>query len=144
MKGQNATHSLFQRFAVRTAVIVGSWQDFRVALIGLALWALLGPLFNYSDTWQLWVNTATTIVTFLMVFLIQYTQNRDARAMHLKLDELLRAMQGARTEMANLKDLSDEELHNLELAFERLARIAAQSRLAPGPIAPPVSPRPPR
>lgn len=148
MKDQNTRrnegHSRFQHFAVRTADVVGSWQAFRFALLGLLLWAALGPAFNYSDTWQLWINTATTIVTFLMVFLIQYTQNRDARAMHLKLDELLRAMQGAHTEMANLKDLSDEELRKLELAFERLARIAAHSRLGPAPAAPPVPPSAPK
>lgn len=125
------SHSRFRHFAVRTADIVGSWRAFHFALVLLVTWAVLGPLFGYSDTWQLWINTITTIVTFLMVFLIQYTQNRDAQAMHLKLDELLRAVSGAHIELANLKDLSDEELKRLELAFERLARIAATSRGLP-------------
>jgi low affinity Fe/Cu permease len=125
--------SHFQQFAIRTADIVGSSLAFHVAVAVLFVWAVSGPMFHFSDTWQLWINTGTTIVTFLMVFLIQYTQNRDAKAMHLKLDELLRAVHGARTEMVNLKDLSDEELRKLEGAFDRLARFAARSRIAQGP-----------
>jgi low affinity Fe/Cu permease len=119
---------VFSKFAIGVADKVGSSGAFFLALAVIAVWAITGPLFHYSDTWQLWINTGTTIVTFLMVFLIQYTQNRDARAMHLKLDELLRSVHGARTEMANLKDLSDEDLRRLEMAFERLARFAARSR----------------
>jgi low affinity Fe/Cu permease len=118
---------------MRTADIVGSSAAFHVAVVVLLIWAISGPMFHFSDTWQLWINTGTTIVTFLMVFLIQYTQNRDAKAMHLKLDELLRAVHGARTEMVNLKDLSDDELRKLEGAFDRLARFAARSRIAHGP-----------
>ncbi|MGH8177733.1 MAG: low affinity iron permease family protein [Steroidobacter sp.] len=121
----------FQHFAIRAADRVGSAGAFLIAVLVVILWAVTGSLFSYSDTWQLWINTGTTIVTFLMVFLIQYTQNRDARAMHLKLDELLRAMQGARTEMVNLKDLSDDELQKLEHAFDRLARFATRARGAP-------------
>ena len=120
--------SHFGNFAVHTAKAVGSARAFFAALAALIVWALSGRYFNYSDTWQLWVNTGTTIVTFLMVFLIQYTQNRDARAMHLKLDELLRAVKGARNEMIDLKDMSDEDLAKLERAFERLARLAGHSR----------------
>src|SRR5690606_32677818 len=101
---------------------------FLLAATAILAWGVSGPLFGYSDTWQLWINTGTTIVTFLMVFLIQYTQNRDAKSMHLKLDELLRAVRGAHMEMANLKDVSDEELQKLEQAFDRLARFAAHSR----------------
>jgi low affinity Fe/Cu permease len=127
----------FQHFAIRAADRVGSAGAFMLAAAVVLLWAITGHLFRYSDTWQLWINTGTTIVTFLMVFLIQYTQNRDARAMHLKLDELLRAVQGARTEMVNLKDLSDEELQKLELAFERLARFALRARSARGSEAEP-------
>jgi low affinity Fe/Cu permease len=123
----NGTASHYQHFAIRTADLVGSAGAFALAVLSLMVWAVTGHLFGYSDTWQLWINTGTTIVTFLMVFLIQYTQNRDAKAMHLKLDELLRALHGARTEMVDLKDLSDEELRKLEQAFERLARIAARS-----------------
>jgi low affinity Fe/Cu permease len=120
----------FRRFALHTARWLGSSGAFFTALLVIVAWGLTGPLFRYSDTWQLWINTATTVVTFLMVFVIQYTQNREARAMDLKLDELLRAVKGARVEMANLKDLSDEELQKLEQAFDRLARVASHSRHA--------------
>jgi low affinity Fe/Cu permease len=88
----------------------------------IVLWGLSGPLFRFSDTWQLVVNTATTVVTFLMVFLIQNSQNRHARAIHLKLDELLRAVRGARTAMVALENASDEELAALQVEFERLHR----------------------
>lgn len=118
----------FRKFAVRTSDIVGSSAAFTAAILIILAWAVSGPIFNYSDAWQLYINTGTTIVTFLMVFLIQYTQNRDAKAMHLKLDELLRAVHGARTEMVNLKDLSDEDLLKLEKAFDRLARFAARNK----------------
>ena len=122
----NPNHSnLFQHFATSTSNLVGSPTLFALAVLIVAVWAVSGHLFRYSDTWQLWINTGTTIVTFLMVFLIQYTQNRDARALHLKIDELLRAMKGARVEMADLNELSDEELEHLERAFSRLAKFAA-------------------
>jgi low affinity Fe/Cu permease len=123
---------MFRQFATHAGDLVGSAGAFLTALLVVVAWAVSGPLFHYSDTWQLWINTGTTIVTFMMVFLIQYTQNRDTRSMHLKLDELLRAMEGARTEMVNLKDLSDEELTRLEQAFSRLARFARRPRMAAG------------
>ena len=123
----------FRKFAVRTSDIVGSSTAFTAAILIIIVWAASGPLFHYSNAWQLYINTGTTIVTFLMVFLIQYTQNRDAKAMHLKLDELLRAVHGAHTEMVNLKDLSDEELSKLEKAFERLARFAARDKTSEDP-----------
>src|SRR4051794_4190541 len=85
--------------------VVGSPAAFIVALLTIIGWGVTGPLFHYSDTWQLVINTATTIITFLMVFLIQNTQNRDTKAVHLKLDELLRAVKGARTSLVNLEDL---------------------------------------
>jgi low affinity Fe/Cu permease len=129
VKEKNVLHAAFQHFAVRSASVVGSWGAFMIAVAVILVWAVTGRLFNYSDTWQLWINTGTTIVTFLMVFLIQYTQNRDAKAMHLKLDELLRAVKGAHTELINLKNLSDEELENLEKAFDRLARNAGHARM---------------
>lgn len=129
MSAPNPLHSAFQRFAVRSAELVGSWPAFMVAFAVILVWAATGHLFHYSDTWQLWINTGTTIVTFLMVFLIQYTQNRDAKAMHLKLDELLRSIKGARTEMINLKNLSDDELEKLEKAFDRLARYSRHARM---------------
>jgi low affinity Fe/Cu permease len=124
MKTHNGVPPAFQNFAIHTSKVVGSSRAFLVAVIVIGAWAASGRFFHYSDTWQLWINTGTTIVTFLMVFLIQYTQNRDARAMHLKLDELLRAVKGARTEMADLGSVSDEDLGKLEHAFERLAHVA--------------------
>jgi low affinity Fe/Cu permease len=90
------------------------------------MWGLTGPMFHFSDTWQLIINTGTTIVTFLMVFLIQNTQNRDAKAMHLKLDELIRAVEGARNRLVDLEKLSDEELKQLEEQFTRVRNKAAQ------------------
>jgi len=93
-----------------------------LALLCIAAWAVTGPMFHYSDTWQLVINTATTIVTFLMVFLIQNTQNRDTRAIQLKLDELLRGVHGARTGLVNLEELSDEDLDQLQREFEKLRK----------------------
>ena len=110
----------FRRFATRTSDAVGSPAAFVTGLALIVLWALTGPLFRYSDSWQLVVNTATTIITFLMVFLIQSTQNRDAKAIHLKLDELLRGVQGARTAMVALENSTDEELAEFQEEFDRL------------------------
>jgi low affinity Fe/Cu permease len=112
----------FRLFATRVAEWVGTPLAFALGLAAIALWAVTGGVFHYSDTWQLVINTGTTIVTFLMVFLIQNTQNRDARAIHLKLDELLRAMKGARTAMVALEMCTDEELAELQEEFERLHR----------------------
>jgi low affinity Fe/Cu permease len=94
------------------------------ALLVILVWALTGPTFHYSDTWQLIINTGTTIVTFLMVFLIQNTQNRDAKAVHLKLDELIRALEPARNKLVDLEKLSDDELKKLEGEFEKLRKKA--------------------
>jgi low affinity Fe/Cu permease len=110
----------FRRIAHGTSNAVGTPAAFLTASTIIVLWAGTGPLFHFSDTWQLVINTGTTIVTFLMVFLIQNAQNRDARAIHLKLDELLRAVEGARTGMVNLEALSDEELVRLQGEFEKL------------------------
>ena len=96
-------------------------------------WAVTGPLFDYSDTWQLVINTGTTIVTFLMVFLIQATQNRDSQALHVKLDELIRAVKGARNSMLNLDDLSDEELERVHEHFVQLAAQAKRPLVKPQP-----------
>jgi low affinity Fe/Cu permease len=112
----------FRVFASRTAEWVGTPGAFALGVATIVLWVVTSPLFGYSDTWQLVVNTATTIVTFLMVFLIQATQNRDARAIHLKLDELIRGVKGARTAMVALENSTDEELAELQAEFERLHR----------------------
>jgi len=111
---------LFRKFAQTTSQAVGSSWSFILAVLIIIVWAITGPMFHYSDTWQLVINTGTTIITFLMVFLIQNTQNRDAKAIHLKLDELLKGVKGARTGLVNLEQLSDKELENLQKEFERL------------------------
>lgn len=113
-------NDLFRRFSSWASVVVGSSWAFIVAAAVIVVWAITGPMFRYSDTWQLVINTGTTIVTFLMVFLIQNTQNRDAQAMHLKLDELIRAVNGARNTMVDLEHCSDEELRKLQEAFQRI------------------------
>ena len=110
----------FRKFASRTAEIVGSPWAFLIALLLTVGWALSGPLFGFSDTWQLVINTASTISTGLIVFLIQNTQNRDAKAIHLKLDELIRSAKGARNTLVDLEDLSDDDLKKLQQEFARL------------------------
>jgi low affinity Fe/Cu permease len=110
----------FQVFATRSSSWVGSKWAFGLAVATIVLWAATGPYFHYSDTWQLVVNTATTVVTFLIVFLIQNTQNRDARAIHLKLDEIIRAIRPASNQMINIETLSDEKLQALSDRFEKI------------------------
>jgi low affinity Fe/Cu permease len=107
-----------------TARAAGSSWAFGLALGIILVWGLTGPLFHYSDTWQLVINTGTTIITFLMVFLIQSTQNRDSEAMHLKLDELLRAQGGAHNAVLDIEEMSEEELDALKRAYAVLARQA--------------------
>src|ERR1041385_6837885 len=122
-RGRNGTiRERFRHLSAATATAVGSPWAVTWAAVTIIAWAITGPIFHYSDTWQLVVNTATTIVTFLMVFLIQSTQNRDARAIHLKLDELIRGVHGARTAMVALENATDEELADLQAEFERLHR----------------------
>src|SRR5262245_807131 len=116
----------FHRFANWSSHVVGSAWAFVVALLVVLVWFVTGPIFGFSDTWQLVINTGTTIVTFLMVFLIQNTQNRDARALHLKLDELLRALKEARTALVDLEDLSEEELNDLEKEFQSVRQRAGR------------------
>ena len=125
-------HNAFRRFAQAVSARAGSAWAFAAALALVVAWLVSGPLFGYSDHWQLIINTGTTIVTFLMVFLIQNAQNRDAKAFHLKLDELIRGVQGARTRLVNLEQCSDEELEHLQREFERL-RLRLQSREEPEP-----------
>lgn len=116
----------FRQFARKASEVLGSAWAFIGALVIIGVWGLTGPMFHFSDTWQLIINTGTTIVTFLMVFLIQNTQNRDAKAMHLKLDELIRAVKGARNRLVDLEKLSDEELKQLEEQFTRLRNKASE------------------
>ena len=126
----------FHRFSVRCSVLVGAPGTFLLAVLVVAAWLSSGPLFGYSDTWQLVINTATTIVTFLMVFLIQNTQNRDAKALHLKLDELIRANRRARNGLIDLESMTESELRKLETEFQALR--AARGKNA---VSRPVSPR---
>src|ERR1700727_218649 len=114
------TNDWFGRFAASASGWLGSKWAFAAAGMVIAIWAITGPLFRYSDTWQLVINTGTTIVTFLMVFLIQNTQNRDARAINLNLDELIRAIDKARNHMINIENLSDMELDLLHAQYEKL------------------------
>ena len=117
----------FHSFARRSSIVLGSAWAFAAALLIIIVWALTGPTFHFSDTWQLIINTGTTIVTFLMVFLIQNTQNRDAKAVHLKLDEIIRALAGARNQLVNLEGLSDEELKKFEEEFSRIRERAEKA-----------------
>jgi low affinity Fe/Cu permease len=110
------------------SVAVGSSWAFALAVLIVLAWAATGPAFHYSDTWQLIINTGTTVVTFLMVFLIQNTQNREARITQLKLDELIRAVAGARTSLVDMEHMSDEELTRLQAEFEALRDKAAVHR----------------
>jgi low affinity Fe/Cu permease len=110
----------FGKAASKAAGWVGAPSSFTIAAATIVLWAVLGPYYRYSNGWQLVINTGTTIVTFLMVFLIQNTQNRDARALHLKLDEVIRAIHGAHNEMINIEHLSDAELEKLAKHYERV------------------------
>jgi low affinity Fe/Cu permease len=113
-------NEIFRKFASVASTLVGSAGSFILAVFIIIVWGVTGPMFDFSDTWQLIINTGTTIVTFLMVFLIQNTQNRDAKAIHLKLDELVRAVKGARTGLVDLEDMSDKELEKLQKEFAHL------------------------
>ncbi|HEX6616097.1 MAG TPA: low affinity iron permease family protein [Gemmatimonadales bacterium] len=114
----------FTRFAKATARASGHPVTFGIAVFVIVVWAVSGPLFHFSDTWQLVINTGTTIVTFLMVFLIQNTQNRDSVAMQIKLDELLRAVKGAHTALADLEDATEAELDEFKARYVKLAQDA--------------------
>src|SRR2546421_5571892 len=116
----------FQRFARRTARVSGSASAFAIALMIILAWVITGPIFHFSDTWQLVINTATTIITFLMVFLIQNTQNRDAEAMQIKLDELIRATKGCHNAVLDIEELSEEELDKIKHGYRLLARKALE------------------
>jgi low affinity Fe/Cu permease len=114
----------FVHFAQWVSHVTGRPIAFLLAFGAIVLWALLGPIFGFSDTWQLVINTTTTIITFLMVFVIQNTQNRDTAAMHIKIDELIRVTQKARNVLLNLEDLDDKTLEQMREGYEQLARKA--------------------
>jgi low affinity Fe/Cu permease len=122
---------LFRRVACASAEALGSSWAFMTAVVVVVAWAASGPFFGFSDTWQLVINTGTTIVTFLMVFLIQNAQNRDAKALHLKLDELIHAVKEARNELIDVEDLTDEELADLHREFVRMRKRPSRARTEP-------------
>jgi low affinity Fe/Cu permease len=126
----------FGRFAARSSHYLGSRWAFLAAIGVIVVWALTGPIFRYSDTWQLVINTGTTIVTFLMVFLIQNTQNRDARAIHLKLNELIHAVDKAKNKMIDVENLSDLELDELARTYEKIRSNAQERHQASSNVAP--------
>ena len=119
-------NQIFRKFSIAAANALGTSWMFIANVLLILIWLVAGPFFNYSDTWQLVVNTATTVFTYLAVFLIQNTQNRDATAIHLKLDELIKGVSGARTHLVHLEDLSDEELLTLQDEFKRIAKTNAE------------------
>lgn len=119
-------HSFFTRFAKWTSRVTGRPSSFLIAVIAVLVWGVTGPFFHFSDTWQLVINTSTTIVTFLMVFLIQSTQNRDTEALQVKLDELLRATGGAHNALLDLEELEEEELDKIRTNYHGLAEKARE------------------
>ena len=125
----NNKSSWFSAFAKKTARAAGQPIVFALSAGIVVLWLISGPFFGFSDTWQLIINTGTTIVTFLMVFLIQNTQNRDSEAMHIKLDELIRAVEGAHNGLLNLEDLGEKELDGIRADYIKLAEAARQTLL---------------
>jgi low affinity Fe/Cu permease len=123
----------FAKLAKATSRATGRPLTFLLALLVIVVWAITGPLFGFSDTWQLVINTGTTIVTFLMVFLIQNTQNRDSEAMQVKLDEIIRALEGAHNGLLDLEELEEAELDRVRERYEELARRAREgAKLATG------------
>jgi low affinity Fe/Cu permease len=121
---------LFNRFARACARATGKPVTFALALAVIVAWALTGPIFHYNDTWQLVINTSTTIITFLMIFLVQNTQNRESDAIQVKLDELIRSMKHAHNDMLNAESLTDEELRQLLEHYESLAKLAKKKHAA--------------
>lgn len=118
---------VFSVFARSTSSVLGSAWVFAAALLIIVIWAITGPAFRFSDTWQLIINTGTTIVTFLMVFLIQNTQNRDAKAVHLKLDEIIHSLGRARNQLVDLEQMSEEDLEKLQNEFTRVREKATRA-----------------
>ena len=121
-------NSIFERVAHSTTIFSGTTSAFMLAVLIIGIWLLTGPIFNFSDTWQLVINTGTTIVTFLMVFLIQRTQNKDSKAIHLKLNELVAALKGPSNRLIDVEDLTEEELETLSNYYRALAKMAAKEK----------------
>lgn len=125
---------LFRRFSISCSNGVGSYWAFLLAMLLVLAWVISGPFFDYSDTWQLLINTVTSITTFIMVFLIQSSQNREAKATQLKLDELIRALDGARTKMVNIENLCDEDLQRLRNEFEKIGESTGMEGANPATV----------
>jgi low affinity Fe/Cu permease len=123
-KKSNKLSQILERFSLKATKATGTSMAFILALSAIVVWGLTGPLFGYSDTWQLVINTSTTIVTFLMVFLIQRTQNKDAHAIHLKLNEIVAALEGASNRLIDVEDLTEEELDTLHKHYGKLVQMA--------------------
>jgi len=123
-KKSNTLSQTLERFSLKATKATGTSMAFIIALSVIIVWAGLGPVFHYSDTWQLVINTSTTIVTFLMVFLIQRTQNKDAQAIHLKLNEIVAALEGASNNLIDVEDLSEEEIGTLHKHYQKLVQMA--------------------
>ncbi len=126
MKLSEQIEDVFERVAAKTSVATGSFWAFGLAFLSIVVWAAFGPPFQFSETWQLVINTATTIVTFLMVFVIQHAQNKDTRAIQLKLNELIAAIEGASNRLIDIEALADRELDHLHLRYVKLAKSAAR------------------
>src|SRR3954447_17812917 len=120
---------LIERFTYRVTEWVGSARAFFIALLVVLTWAVTGPLFHFSDTWQLVINTGTTIVTFLMVFLIQRSQNKESLAVQLKLNEIVAALKGASNRLINIENLSEDEVRRLHARYQRLAEMTQSDRI---------------
>ena len=120
----NKLSQLLERFSRRATEATGTSTAFILALLVIIIWLITGPLFHYSDTWQLVINTGTTIVTFLMVFLIQRSQNKDALAIHLKLNEIVAALEGASNRLVDVEDLTEDEIKTLHKHYQRLVEMA--------------------
>ena len=118
----------FRKFSILCASWMGSSYAFSVGAAVILIWAITGPYFHFSDTWQLVVNTGTSVITFLMVFIIQYTQTRDTQAIHLKLDELLRAVTEARNEIINVEDQTDEQMSKIKKDFKNISNAVTATR----------------
>lgn len=130
MPDQDKPTWTFSDLARQVSCVLGTPAAFAVACGVVLLWGITGPVFGYSDTWQLVINTGTTIVTFLMIFLVQHTQNRDARALHLKLDELLRSLETARNRLINLETCTDQEIDQIERQFKALRAREKRDKVA--------------
>ena len=123
-KRRNKLSQMLERFSLKATRATGTSRAFIIALAVIVVWAITGPLFDFSDTWQLVINTGTTIVTFLMVFLIQRTQNKDAQAIHLKLNEIVAAIEGASNRLIDVEDLTEGEIETLHKHYQELVRMA--------------------